>query len=36
LRDELGAVLQRPAGILTVVSARPAQQRQHRPVALAA
>jgi hypothetical protein len=36
LREELGAVLQRPAGILTLVSARPTPMAHRRPVALAA
>jgi hypothetical protein len=36
LREELGALLQRPAGVLTLVSARPAPAVEPRPIALAA
>ena len=36
LREDLGALLQRPAGVLTLVAARPAPAAEPRPVALAA
>ena len=36
LREDLGALLQRPAGVLTLVATRPASVAEPRPVALAA